>query len=440
VIAAGQLLGRWLRVQGIDTVYGRSLAGLRVVEVDDPVVATRLAAAHRRVNGQPAAVHTGDGRLLLSRTGSSGSAPSGGAAGTTELTITDPGDLLEASVPLSVGSFRLRLDLDLATPAPDAVPSAPPSVDGWMEPDADHVKALATARSPVVLAGPGVVDSRATAGLNALAAAGSLGVLNTWGAKGVLDWRSRHHWATVGLQVRDFELGGLNAADLIVATGVDAAEAPDERWQLAPFLVAPPGSLGPLAEQWSRPDVELTMPPLRAALASVTQQGWAVEQAPLAPTRVTRHYGRCFGDGGLVAADPGVSGYWVARTLPTTELGAVQVPAEPDAGGFAPACALAARLRRPSRSVLAVVDGPPSPAVHAVLEAAEHLGVGIPLEVWDPSGPALAAADHLDRLRRLAVDERPAPVSLATDPAQLGQMVDAAGPVVAWGGSVERSP
>jgi hypothetical protein len=90
--------------------------------------------------------------------------------------------------------------------------------------------------------------------------------------------------------------------------------------------------------------------------------------------------------------------------------------------------------------VLAVVDGPPSPAVQAVLDAAEHLGVGIPLEVWDPSGPALAAADHLDRLRRLAVAERPEPVSLATDPAQLGQMVDAAGPVVAWGGAVERSP
>jgi hypothetical protein len=417
-------------VRGIDVVYGRSLTGLRVVEVDDPVVATRLAAAHRRVNGQPAAVHSGDGRLLVA-------SPEPSAQ---ELALTDPRDLLEADISPVGGALVLRLDLDLSAPAPDAIPPTPVPVDRWMDPDPDHVKSLAAARSPVVLAGPGVVDHQAAPGLNALAAAGSLGVLNTWGAKGVLDWRSRHHWATVGLQFRDFELGGLNTADLILATGVDAAEAPDERWQLAPFLVAPPGSLGPLAEQWSRPDVELTMPPLRAALASVTQQGWAVDQVPLAPTRVTRHYGQCFGDGGLVAADPGVSGYWVARTLPTTELGAVQVPAEPDAGGFAPACALAARLRRPSRSVLAVVDGPPSPAVQAVLDAAEHLGVGIPLEVWDPSGPALAATDHLDRLRRLAVAERPEPVSLATDPAQLGQMVDAAGPVVAWGGAVERSP
>ena len=137
----------------------------------------------------------------------------------------------------------------------------------------------------MVLAGPGVVEDRATPGLNALAAAGTLGVLNTWGAKGVLDWRSRHHWATVGLQARDFELGGLGAADLIVATGVDPREAPPERWHLAPVLDVPPGSLGPLAEQCRRPDAELSMPPLRDALAAVTRQGWAGEGAPLAPTR-----------------------------------------------------------------------------------------------------------------------------------------------------------
>jgi hypothetical protein len=416
-------------VRGIDVVYGRSLTGLRVVEVDDPVVATRLAAAHRRVNGQPAAVHSGDGRLLVA-------SPEPSAQ---ELALTDPRDLLDADISPVGGAAVLRLDLDLDAPAPDAMPSAPPPVDRWIDPDPDHVKALVAARSPVVLAGPGVVESKATSGLNALAAVGSLGVLNTWGAKGVLDWRSRHHWATVGLQALDFELGGLGAADLIVATGVDAAEAPDERWQVAPFLVAPPGSLGPLAERWSRPDTELTMPPLRAALATVTQQGWAVDAGPLAPTRVTLHYGQCFGTGGLVAADPGVSGYWVARTLATTELGAVQVPAERDAGGFAPACALAARLRRPSRSVLAVVDGPPSPAVRAVLEAADQLGISLPLEVWDPSGPALAPADHVDRLRRLAVADRPEPVSLAADPTQLSRMVDAAGPVVAWGGCVANS-
>src|SRR4051794_34245217 len=89
-----------------------------------------------------------------------------------------------------------------------------PVSDRWQEPPDDVVAAVGAAAAPVVLAGPGVVYEGAVAGLHALAVAGSTGVLNTWGAKGVFDWRSRHHLATVGLQALDFERGGLAGADL----------------------------------------------------------------------------------------------------------------------------------------------------------------------------------------------------------------------------------
>jgi thiamine pyrophosphate-dependent acetolactate synthase large subunit-like protein len=423
VITAGELLARWLRVRGVDAVYGRPLPGLPVVEVDDPNTARLLAMAHRRVHGVAAAVHGGAGRLSLLASD---------AADAAVIAVDSAPDLLDVS---GAGQVTLELDLDLAAPAPDVVPPAPTPAEVPRDPDPDHVKRLASARAPVVLAGPGVVDNRAASGLNALAAAGGLGVLNTWGAKGVVDWRSRHHWATVGLQARDFELGGLGNADLIVATGIDPREAPAERWQVAPVLDVAPQSLGPLAEQCARPDDELAMPPLRAALAAVTQQGWATETEPLAPTRATLHYARCFGSGGLVAADPGVAGYWVARTVATTELGTVQVPAVRDAEGFAPACALVARLRHPWRAALAAVDGPLRPAVRGVLETADRLGVSVPLEAWHgDGGPTLSADAHLERLRKLALAERPVPASLAVDGSQLARMIDVAGPIVAWGG------
>jgi hypothetical protein len=420
LISAAELLGRWLRARGVDAVYGRPLHRLPVVEVEDAAVALLMADAHRRVHGAPAAVSV-DTELQLDGPGGS------------EVVIADPRDLLED---LPAGRVSLHLDLDLTAPALDEMPpaSAPETRDGWTEPNSSDVRRLLSARRPVVLAGPGVVDAKAAPALNALAAAGCLGVLNTWGAKGVLDWRSRHHWATVGLQARDFELGGLREADLIVATGVDLEEAPLERWLLGSVLEVSPGSLGTFAEQCRRPDTELTMPPLRGALATITQEGWRNEASPLAPTRATLHYTRCFGRGGLLAADPGVAGYWVARTVATTELGAVQVPATRDALGSAPACVLVARLRSPWRPALAVVDGPLDSAVTAVLEAADRLGVSVPVEVWDSLGSSLSPAAHLERVRRLAVAERPAPVSVATDPAQLGRMIDAAGPVVAWGG------
>ena len=368
-----------LRALGVDAVYGVPLDGVPVVEVA-PDLAPLLADAHHRLRGRPAGVHRGDG-AIVDRHG----------------VVVQP---------------------------------APP-VDRWVPPGDDVVAALEQAEAPVVLAGPGVVLDDAVPGLHALAAAGSLGVLNTWGAKGVFDWRSRHHLATVGLQALDFRRGGLAEADLIVASGVDEREARAE-WRLAPVVEVPPSSLGPLAERWGRPRTDIAPAPLRADLARITQAGWAIGTAPLPPTRVTWHYSLVLGGGGLVAADPGPAGYWVARTFGTTGIGGAQVPADADATGFAVACALVGRLLDPSRAVLAVVDG--LGEVHErLLEAAARLGVPVPVEVWSDSddGAVVDGDAHLQRLEDL-VRSGSGRVSVATDPAQLDEMVAVAGPVVAW--------
>jgi hypothetical protein len=70
----------------------------------------------------------------------------------------------------------------------------------------------------------------------------------------------------------------------------------------------------------------------------------------------------------------------------------------------------------------------------AVLRDAWRLGVAVPLAVWDPGGRALTADEHLALLQAAVVAEVPAPIVVATDPTQLGRMVDVAGEVVAWGG------
>lgn len=427
-ITLGRLLGRVLRVAGIDAVYGRPLTDVGVVAVASDRVAALMAEAHDRVHGRAAAVHRADGLVLVGRTGSRPE----------PVVVASVDDLLAATATIATagrsGGLALRLDVDPAAPAPDVVPPAPPPPDHWVEPADDVVAALAAADRPVVLVGPGVVRARAVPGLHALAAAGSVGVLNTWGAKGVFDWRSRHHLATAGLQARDFELAGLGSADLIVITGLDPAEAGGERWRLAPAVEVAPGALDPLSGRWGRPRAEIAVPPLRAGLARVTQEGWASTATPLAPSLVTRHYGQVLGAGGLVAADPGTAGYWVARTYATTELGAVQVPASRGHDGFAVACATVARLRTPHRPVLAVVDGPMAGAVHGALEAAASVGVAVPVEAWHPDGDTVTADDHLARLQAIVNADRPPPIEIATDAGQLGLMVDVAGEIIAWTG------
>lgn len=374
-------------------MYGLLLDGAEVVEV--PLeLAELFAAAHLRVTGRPA-----------------------GARG-------------------SIGSV--------------ATVESPPAAGG--APVEEVVAALESAERPIVLAGPGVVREGAVAGLRALAGAGSLGVLNTWGAKGVFEWTSPHHLATVGLQARDLDLAGVFEADLVLVTGLDTSELPAAPWaflhgigggagDLQPrALQVAPVSMGDIAVRWGRPTREIPVPPLRSALAEVTQQGWARHDGPLWPSRVTLTYREVLGPDGLVVADPGTAGFWVARTYPTSAVGAAIVPAEVRPG-FAAACAVVARIVDPSRAVLFVTDADhPDPLAEAVLAAGDRLGVRVAVERWSVDASrsasgnegALDADAHAERLRRLLATG--GDVTVRTDPSQLERIVRAAGPVVAWGG------
>jgi hypothetical protein len=453
-------LWRHLRAVGVHAVYGE--AGVPNTTVVPAALAPTLAAAHQRVHRRTAATWS-SGVLTVSgdrpaagpgRRGSGagpGSAAGSRPAGAPDLAGRDsatPGtgraepavlvvrDVRELEEAVAAGALRpgraLRVDIDLDQPAATR-PAAHPKPPQAQDVDVDALAArLAVAANPVVLAGPGVVTAGAVPGLHALATAGRLGVLNTWGAKGVFPWRSVHHWATVGLQRDDFVLGGLPEADLIIATGLDPAESPDERWQLAEHLIVPPESLGQLAQAWRRDQHELRMPRLRDLLAAATQRGWAVDTAPLPPSRVTLAYGEVAGTGGLVAADPGVAGFWVARTVATTVLDSVVVPAE--RGASAVACAIVARLVEPARPALAVLDGPiddRSAELHALSAA---LGVPVPIENWLPDGPRLDAAAHAERLADAVHAEEAVRLPLAVDGDRITDLTDVAGPIVAWEG------
>ena len=168
----------------------------------------------------------------------------------------DSAEALLAAAPAlsSSGEVELRINLDPDQPVEGSVPRSAAREDAWVEPAEETVEAVRAASTVVLLAGPGIVRHEAVAGLHDLAVSAGIGVLNTWGAKGVFDWRSRHHLATIGLQADDFVLSGLQEADLIIATGLDPHESPDARWRLAPALHGPSGGPGSARRTvWSQP-------------------------------------------------------------------------------------------------------------------------------------------------------------------------------------------
>jgi len=442
--SAAQILAGALSAAGVGAIYGRPLSNLPFISVGDATVAVLLAHAHHSVVGTIAVAHVGEGVFVVP-----GASPGGGPSPDLPSERVDIDDVADLGglVPKLAGAatgrgVRLHIEIDLASRVPEGsralVPAGPGGVEGAEHDLLELAEAAGDAALTVVLAGPGVVARDAVGGLRALAAAGRLGVLNTWGAKGVFPWQSRHHWATVGLQERDFELGGLPRCDLVLVTGLDEREAPRRLWASFPHKVVAPELLGPLAELWPWPKdgAFAPMPALRERLAAVTQAGWGMTTVPLMPTLVTRHYALVFGNGGLVASDPGTAGYWIARTFTTTRLGSASVPAAP-LRGWAAACVLVSRLMAPLRPALAVLDGPVDESTKAVLAEAARLGVGLGIETWQDDGEALAPDEHLARLQQLAGPDTKV-ATLRTDHRQLDDMVEAAGPVRAWTGDEGR--
>jgi Thiamine pyrophosphate enzyme, central domain len=438
VTTVAELLAQGFAAAGVEAFYGEPLDGLDVVPAP-LAIAGVLAAAHQRVHGTGAAVHRGGGDFLL------GDWPDPAAPRHAMLQLDDaaegPALFSHMAACLATDARPVTLEVRIApdTPVPTSIRCAVPApADRFAEPAVDLVEQLRRARSPVVVAGPEVVRRGCIPGLHALAAAANLGVLNTWGAKGVFDWRSRHHWATVGLQQRDLELGGLGAtpeqtpADVVVVAGLDPAETPPDIDAFAPTVAVSPEALSRLSELWSRPAGRLAAPPLRAQLAAVTQKGWEAGGLPLPPTRVTRNYGLCTGGRGLVAADPGLAGFWVARTFATTVVGEALVPGRADTAGFAIACAIVGRSRSPRRPVLAAVDAPVGGIMLELLDHARSRGVPVVAEVWDPDGTVVDGDQHLERLTDALRSPGTTVLTLATDRAQLEAMEAVAGPIVAW--------
>jgi hypothetical protein len=238
--------------------------------------------------------------------------------------------------------------------------------------------AAAATRSAVVVAGPGVVPDGVDA-VRRFAAATGVGVLNTYGAKGLFRWDDPAHLGTIGLQAHDVELAGVGAAEVVLAVGLDDRELGASALGSAVVEV----DAGDLAVWTGRVHA---MPPgrlygeLRGALLPLYDS----DEVPLTPAAAAADLGAVLPAGGLVCAVPGVAGLWIARTLPTTELGSVHVPPVDDPALAARAALEAAGERRPT---VLVATGPPPPAVDEALTTARADRLPLVVEVWHDGEP-----------------------------------------------------
>ncbi len=425
-----QVLEDRLRQLGVMRVYGAALGGLRHIAVDDVDLAVLLADADGRLGHHDGSGRVGaallDGPILHLSSQPGGRAPLQQVSTVEQLVeaLSDPAGMI---IP---GVVALHLDLDLDAPVGDDL-----TVAGASERSPVLVLDPSMAELDVVaVVGPGVVRAAAVDDLHEMARKAGIGVVNTWGAKGVERWDSPFHFGTAGLQGRDFELAGVAAADVVITSGLDPDESSPE--QLGNWVVqdVPPHQLGALCQRWTAATSLPERPPLYATIAAVVTPLYESDAVPLTAPRAALHLSGALPDRGVVVADPGPAGFWIARTLPTSFPGSVCVPAT-GSQGFAAAAALVCALeQRPCLAVsdqIGGVDGIDEISA-AVLELAETLELGVALQLWGPEGSLDSSAAHVELLAAslgtpvVRIDE--VPVQLE----RTAELERVAGPLTAW--------
>jgi acetolactate synthase-1/2/3 large subunit len=286
-------------------------------------------------------------------------------------------DVFSADLP--VGAFA-KMPAPIAKPGLDAATVA------------QIVDALARAERPVIYAGGGVLSSRATAELAALAEALEVPVAHTLMGKGCLHEEHPLLLGQTGFWGTPISNDTCRNADVILAIGTRLAEANSSSWDPRFTFAMPPtrlihidadpaeigrnyptelgvvadakAALGALAKA-ARDVSHRSRGPLKAEIARGRQafaanwaHQWESNQFPMRPERILRELRRALPEDGFIVTDVGWNKNGVAQQFPITVPGTYITPSGLATMGFGPAAVLGVKMACPDRAAVALIgDG-----------------------------------------------------------------------------------
>ncbi|MFS2295494.1 MAG: acetolactate synthase large subunit [Actinomadura sp.] len=274
-------------------------------------------------------------------------------------------------------------------------------------------RVLAEARRPIVLAGHGATRAGASAALISFSERLGLPVATTFNGKGVFPDDHRNALGAVGFMRRDYVNFGFDEADVLIAVGYEPQEFdpakvnPDADKKILhihqfpaevddhyPVEVGVQGdisrSLRALADHVDRRfDVDGTGRKIRRMLREELSKGATDAGYPLAPRRIVADIRAAMGRDGIVLADTGAVKMWMARMYPTYEPNTLLVSNGLSSMGFAVPGAIAAKLARPDRKVLAATGDGAFLMNSQELETAVRENIPITVLIWDDSAYGL---------------------------------------------------
>jgi acetolactate synthase-1/2/3 large subunit len=317
--------------------------------------------------------------------------------------------LAEAEKP---GSTHVELPEDVMAISVEGSPlpgSPPVQAEPTWDDVARAIEVITGARGAVALAGYGVVRRGAAGALHDFSRRTGIPVAHTFMAKGVLDPDDPGSLGAVGLQTGDYRMAGFDEADVVITIGYDLVEHAPWHWNPgrdktivcidslpaeidANFvprveLVGDIGrSLEMLAERCGPAHATGGSDSLRRVVRERFLGAAEDPERPLQPPRVLYELRRALRREDIVVSDVGLHKLWIGRMFPAYEPNTVLIANGLAGMGFALPAAIAAKLVRPERRVVAVSgDGGFLMNVQE-LETAVRLGTAVTNVVWEDGG------------------------------------------------------
>ncbi len=283
---------------------------------------------------------------------------------------------------------------------------------------------LNKSKTPLILAGNGIIRARATGPLRQFVAQAKIPVAHTFMGKGAIPDDNPLSLYAIGLQSHERVSKAFELADLILAIGYDLVEyAPsiwnplndktiihvdstnaeiDTNYQPSIQLVGQIGETLTHLTDRVKPRPSNFAKTIRDAIVSEATAKSQDDSYPMKPQRILQDLRRALKRDDILVSDVGDHKLWISRLFPSYEPNTVLISNGYASMGIGLPGAIAAKLVHPDRRVIAVCgDGGFLMTAHE-LETAVRLGVSIAVVVFHDNAYGSIKRKQLARFGRTA--------------------------------------
>ncbi|MDO8685009.1 MAG: acetolactate synthase large subunit [Armatimonadota bacterium] len=324
------------------------------------------------------------------------------------------------------GACHIELPEDIAALEVFGEPLArQPAVPQAPRPESLRLAAnlINNAERPIILSGNGVIRGRASAELRAFVEKTGISAANTFMGKGAISSRSELSLSTIGLQARDHVSCGFDQADLVIAIGYDLVEYAPSRWnpdrdKTIVHIDFTPSEVDahyiPTAEVVG--DIATSLRDLKNMVHKSSQSDYFLKLRqfvleeldahaddkyyPIKPQKLIHDLRKALGDEDILISDVGAHKLWIARLYPTYEPNTVLISNGLAAMGFALPAAIAAKLVRPERKVVAACGDGGFMMNSQEMETAVRLRLPIVIVIFNDFGYGLIKWKQMGKYKR----------------------------------------